>query len=201
MHHSRSSRDIPISSLSICNILCSRSPRHQQRSPPYPCNTTHQSMTCPPSPLSPLNQHDVQIDFFGKTLASASSDRCIRLFEIIKNSHQLLATLEGHTGPVWKLSWAHPSHGCMLASCGYDCRVIVWRRNMHNQWNILFQDAFPSSVNTVQFSPSTDSSSPLELIAGCSDGSIRVYTYSSYDPLGIYSKIQFISPLRFCGGK
>merc|ERR1712083_160522 len=46
------------------------------------------------------------------------------------------------------------------------------------QWNILFQDAFPSSVNTVQFSPSTDSSSPLELIAGCSDGSIRVYTYS-----------------------
>jgi len=122
--------------------------------------------------------HDVQVDFFGKTLASASSDRHIHLFEIVKNKHQYLTSLEGHTGPVWKLSWAHPSHGCMLASCGYDRRVIVWRQHKHNQWKKVFEDVFPSSVNTVQFSPSTDSSVPLELIAGCSDGTIRIYTYS-----------------------
>ena len=50
---------------------------------------------------------------------------------------------------------------------------------MHGQWSNIFEDVFPSSVNTVQFSPSTDSSVPLELIAGCSDGTIRVYAYSS----------------------
>jgi len=122
--------------------------------------------------------HDVQIDFYGKTLASASSDRVIRIFEIIKNSHRLLATLQGHSGPVWKVSWCHPNHGTMIASCGYDRKVIVWKCSAHQKWSQMFVDQFPSSVNTVQFSPSTDSSVPLELIAGGSDGSIRVYSLS-----------------------
>eukprot|EP01084_Bolivina_argentea_P067267 122535_1 len=73
--------------------------------------------------------HDVQIDFYGKTLASASSDRCIRVFEITQNKHILIGELLGHNGPVWKLSWAHPKFGTILASCGYDRQVIIWKLN------------------------------------------------------------------------
>eukprot|EP01083_Nonionella_stella_P003276 9344_1 len=118
--------------------------------------------------------HDVQIDFYGKTLASASSDRVIRIFEIIKNEHKLLTKLTGHRGPVWKLSWAHPKYGRVLASCGYDKQVIIWRQQNGSKWIQWFADQFSSSVNTVQFSPSTNNNR-LELIAGSSDGSIRVY--------------------------
>mmetsp|Transcript_49507 Transcript_49507/g.44300 ORF Transcript_49507/g.44300 Transcript_49507/m.44300 type:complete len:317 (-) Transcript_49507:122-1072(-) len=121
--------------------------------------------------------HDVQVDFYGKTLASASSDRCIRIFEIIGQNQQALTTLTGHNGPVWKLSWAHPTYGGrILASCGYDKQVIIWRESTGNKWIKWFVDEFKSSVNTVQFSPTTNNNNPLELIAGCSDGSIKIYT-------------------------
>eukprot|EP01084_Bolivina_argentea_P316637 548906_1 len=126
--------------------------------------------------------HDVQIDFYGKTLASASSDRVIRIFEIIKNEHKLLTKLTGHRGPVWKLSWAHPKYGRVLASCGYDKQVIIWRQQNGSKWIQWFADQFSSSVNTVQFSPSTNNNR-LELIAGSSDGSIRVYALQNNKPM------------------
>eukprot|EP01084_Bolivina_argentea_P147582 258180_1 len=117
--------------------------------------------------------HDVAIDFYGKTLASASSDRIIRIFEIIneKKKHILIGELKGHNGPIWKLSWAHPKYGCILASCSYDKQLIIWERQNGQKWIKTFSDHFESSVNTLQFYPSQ-----LELIAGSSDGSIKIYS-------------------------
>eukprot|EP00483_Globobulimina_turgida_P007238 UN07252 len=111
--------------------------------------------------------HDIEIDFYGKTLASASSDRIIRIFEIIGDNHKLIGKLTGHRGPIWKLSWAHPKYGCILASCSYDKQVIIWRLN-GQKWTQWFIDEFTSSVNTVQFN--NNNNNQLELIAGCSDG-------------------------------
>jgi len=120
--------------------------------------------------------HDVAVDFYGKTLASASSDRYIRLFEISGKQQQLLAKLSGHTGPVWKVSWAHPTFGRILASCGYDKRVIIWTQTQQQKWQQWFvDDSFAASVNSVQFYPAANNANALELIAGCADGSIRVY--------------------------
>ena len=31
-----------------------------------------------------------------------------------------LIELSGHNGPVWKVSWAHPKYGGLLASAAYD---------------------------------------------------------------------------------
>jgi len=133
---------------------------------PYSFDSGHQDLI-----------HDVQVDFYGKTLASASSDKCIRIFEIVKDSHQLIETLTGHTGPVWKLSWAHPKFdGIFLASCGYDKRVIIWRQSGKKWMKEMVDTNFSSSVNTVEFSPSTPTNNTLELIAGCGDGTIKVYT-------------------------
>ena len=66
------------------------------------------------------------MDYYGKRLASASSDRTIKVFEVAGENQVLLATLKGHDGPVWAASWAHPKFGTLLASCGYDAKVFIW---------------------------------------------------------------------------
>jgi protein transport protein SEC13 len=73
--------------------------------------------------------HDVQLDFYGKRLATCSSDRTVKLFEVDEGSgsHTLLDTLRGHDGPVWSVSWGHPKFGSILASASYDGKVIIWR--------------------------------------------------------------------------
>jgi len=37
-----------------------------------------------------------------------------------------------HEGPVWQVTWAHPKFGNILASCSYDCKVIIWKET--NGW-------------------------------------------------------------------
>jgi len=32
--------------------------------------------------------------------------------------------LSRHNGPVWQLAWAHPKFGNVLASCGFDKKVL-----------------------------------------------------------------------------
>ena len=32
-----------------------------------------------------------------------------------------------HEGPVWQIAWGHPRFGNILASCSYDCKVIIWK--------------------------------------------------------------------------
>lgn len=46
--------------------------------------------------------HDAQLDYYGKRLATCSSDRSIRVFSVQNGQNQLLATLLGHEAPVWQ---------------------------------------------------------------------------------------------------
>ena len=80
-----------------------------------------------PQPPAVSAQHDMQLDYYGKQLASAGSDRRIKVFSIgVDGSHhRQTAELVGHDGPVWQLAWAHPEFGNILASCSYDRQV--WR--------------------------------------------------------------------------
>jgi protein transport protein SEC13 len=79
--------------------------------------------------------HDVAMDYYGKRLASASSDTTIKIIGVGSNAgSQLLATLSGHRGPVWQVSWAHPKFGPILASCSYDGQVIIWKEGNPNEW-------------------------------------------------------------------
>ena len=46
--------------------------------------------------------HDVQLDYYGKQLASAGSDRRIKIFDVVDGQQrQQTAELVGHDGPVW----------------------------------------------------------------------------------------------------
>ena len=92
-----------------------------------------------------LVQHDAQMDYYGKRLATCSSDRTVRIFEVVENTQNLVASLPGwahthththtfnlftfhcsHEGPVWQVDWAHPKFGSILASCSYDRKVSLY---------------------------------------------------------------------------
>jgi len=111
--------------------------------------------------------HDAQVDYYGKRLATASSDRTIRIFNV--DSKSLISVLRGHEGPVWQVSWCHPKFGSMLASCGYDRKVIIWKE-VDSQWVAHINDQHTQSVNSVAWS------NDCCLAAASSDGCISIIT-------------------------
>ncbi|KAL0350959.1 UNVERIFIED_CONTAM: protein transport protein SEC13B [Sesamum radiatum] len=122
--------------------------------------------------------HDVAMDYYGKRVATASSDATIKIIGISNNStSQHLATLSGHQGPVWQVAWAHPKFGSALASCSYDGKVIIWKEGNQNEWSQfqVFTD-HKSSVNSIAWAPHELG---FCLACGSSDGNISVYTARS----------------------
>ena len=125
--------------------------------------------------------HDVQFDYYGRRLATCSSDRTIKVtflhhdkrcprslanhlrnfnmfsfvlvsamhisilwetltgvggqvFETAGDQMAEVSQLVGHEGPVWQVTWAHPKFGSLLASCGFDHKVIVWKESQESHW-------------------------------------------------------------------
>lgn len=122
--------------------------------------------------------HDVQMDFYGKRLASASSDRVVKVFDVSGDVQQPIADLAGHEGPVWQVSWAHPKFGSLLASCSFDHTVIIWREAQEGVWSQVYRtpDSLHSaSVNSICWAPQELG---LVLACGSSDGSISFISHS-----------------------
>lgn len=121
--------------------------------------------------------HDVAMDYYGKRVATASSDNTIKITGVSNSSSQHLATLTAHRGPVWQVAWAHPKFGSLLASCSYDGQVIIWKERKQNDWTQahVFAD-HRSSVNSIAWSPYEVG---LCLACGSSDGNISVHTARS----------------------
>ncbi|KAL0461663.1 UNVERIFIED_CONTAM: protein transport protein SEC13A [Sesamum latifolium] len=121
--------------------------------------------------------HDVSMDYYGKRVATASSDATIKIIGVGNNStSQHLATLSGHQGPVWQVAWAHPKFGSALASCSYDGKVIIWKEGNQNEWSQFQVFDHKSSVNSIAWAPHELG---FCLACGSSDGNISVYTAQS----------------------
>ncbi|RKP25195.1 WD40-repeat-containing domain protein [Syncephalis pseudoplumigaleata] len=119
--------------------------------------------------------HDAQLDYYGKRLATCSSDRTIRIFDVDADGNQrLVDVLKGHEGPVWQVSWGHPKFGTILASCSYDGRVIIWKES-EGSWNKIKEHAFhTASVNSVSWAP--HELGPI-LACASSDGRVSVLSF------------------------
>jgi protein transport protein SEC13 len=97
--------------------------------------------------------HDTQFDYYGRYLATCSSDKSVRVFRAADG--QPIAHLVGHAAPVWMVSWAPPEFGTALASCGYDGKVIVWKEAAP-QWrpsHVIGAGSHTGSVNGIAWAP------------------------------------------------
>eukprot|EP00606_Chrysophyceae_sp_TOSAG23-5_P000385 GSChrysophyteH2.ASY1.ANO1.1308.1 assembled CDS len=114
--------------------------------------------------------HDSQFDYYSTKLATCSSDRTIKVFDVKDDTYHNSATLRGHEGPVWQVAWAHPKFGVLLASCSYDGSVIIHRESPQNQWAPVYEHKFhESSVNSISWAPHEHG---LILACASSDGRI-----------------------------
>ncbi|KAI5477056.1 vesicle budding-related protein, protein transporter SEC13 [Pseudohyphozyma bogoriensis] len=127
--------------------------------------------------------HDAQLDYYGRRLATASSDRTIRIFEVEGESDYRLAdTLRGHDGPIHALAWAHPSFGSILASCSFDGKVFIWKENEGpgngpKGWSRIKEHLLHNaSVNAIAWAP--HELGPI-LACASSDGKVSVLTFNN----------------------
>ncbi|KAH9974141.1 WD40 repeat-like protein [Lactifluus volemus] len=107
---------------------------------PIPIETAHEDMI-----------HDAQLDYYGKRLATCSSDRSVKVFDVVDGEPQrgVGQTLKGHAGPVWQF-------GHILASCSYDGKVIIWKEQQpaNAGWaKIKEHSLHTASVNSVSWAP------------------------------------------------
>ena len=78
----------------------------------------------PPLPLTPLRA-DTQLDYYGRKLATCSSDRLVKIFELAGEARSHVADLAGHEGPVRLAALAcrttrSSAHRC-AAGAGRSC--------------------------------------------------------------------------------
>ncbi|TFK98567.1 protein transporter SEC13, partial [Pterulicium gracile] len=136
---------------------------------PMPIETAHEDMI-----------HDAQLDYYGKRLATCSSDRTVKVFDVVDGEPQKSGggqTLKGHTGPVWSVAWAHPKFGHILASCSYDGKVLIWKEQPGQGWvKVNEHTLHTASVNSISWAPHE-----LGAILACasSDGKLSVLTFKN----------------------
>eukprot|EP00211_Chloroparvula_japonica_P007666 CAMPEP_0119131854 /NCGR_PEP_ID=MMETSP1310-20130426/10734_1 /TAXON_ID=464262 /ORGANISM="Genus nov. species nov., Strain RCC2339" /LENGTH=329 /DNA_ID=CAMNT_0007122449 /DNA_START=21 /DNA_END=1010 /DNA_ORIENTATION=- len=118
--------------------------------------------------------HDAQLDYYGKMLATCSSDRSISIFDVGQDgSAKKVVDLVGHEGPVWQIAWGHPKFGSVLASCSYDRTVKVWRREQEDARWVCHHTSrkMGLSVNSIAWAPHELG---LTLAAASSDGYVMI---------------------------
>ena len=75
-------------------------------------------------------QHDAQMDYYGKRLATCSSDRTVRIFEVVENTQNLVASLPG-----WALHYTH-THTHTHSTCS---RFTAVMKVQCGRWTGLIQ--------------------------------------------------------------
>ena len=126
---------------------------------------------------------DIQFDFYGRRFATCYGDRQIHVYDVESSkdstlSEPLVINTE-HTNLIWRISWAHPEFGNLLASCSQDKTVLIYEEQENvdtksqPRWikKAQFSDS-KSSVYDVKFAPRHWG---LKLASVSADGYIRIY--------------------------
>lgn len=100
----------------------------------------------------------------------------MKIYNVSGSAYEHTATLQGHEGPVWQVSWAHPKFGVILASCSFDGSVMIHSETRPRDWTLLYnaKQLHESSVNGIAFCPHEYG---LMLATASSDGKVAILTH------------------------
>ncbi|CAH8873463.1 unnamed protein product [Trichobilharzia szidati] len=71
--------------------------------------------------------HDIAYDFYGRRMATCSSDQMIKVWDLKDNGEWVCtASWRCHLGSAWRVSWAHPEFGQVIATCSFDRTIAIW---------------------------------------------------------------------------
>jgi len=131
--------------------------------------------------------HDVQMNYYGRRMATCSSDKSIKIWDLaLDGSTTLTSELKSHEGPVWQVGWSHPKFGNYLASCSYDRKVIIWKETNKNDWKPVFEySGHELSVNSIAWAPPEYG---LILACASSDTHISILSHKGGD---VFSEEKF----------
>lgn len=78
------------------------------------------------------------------------------------------------------MAWAHPKYESVVATCGYDSYVKVWKRDLNNNWeeNSVWEQGLGSSVNCIAWAPWEYG---LILAAGTAEGRLYIFVRKQDD--------------------
>lgn len=66
--------------------------------------------------------HDVAYDFYGKRMATCSSDQKVKVWDQDEAGNWTCsASWKTHNGSVWKVTWAHPEFGQVRSMISAKC--------------------------------------------------------------------------------
>eukprot|EP01132_Coremiostelium_polycephalum_P009324 gene9324-11431_t len=137
--------------------------------------------------------HDVSYDFYGKRIATCSSDQKIKIWDLNDNGKWVLtAEWKAHSGSVWKLAWAHPEFGQVIASCSFDRTVCIWEEGEDEKGQKKWQLKAPlvdsrDNVTDIKFAPKAFG---LRLATCSSDGFVRIYEAMDIMNLSQWSPVE-----------
>ncbi|QLQ79547.1 hypothetical protein HG537_0C01940 [Torulaspora globosa] len=125
--------------------------------------------------------HDVAYDFFGRHVATCSSDQHVKVFKLDRDTDewQLSDSWRAHDSSIVSLDWASPEYGRIIATASYDRTIKLWEEDPDQEecsgrrWTKLctLNDS-KGSLYDVKFAPAH-----LGLRLACigNDGTLRVY--------------------------
>lgn len=121
--------------------------------------------------------HDAQLDYYGKKLATCSSDRTVKIYDVSGDLQNQEQVLTGHDGPIWQVAWAHPKFGVLLATCSYDGKVIIYRESQPSVWGQIHVHGFHEcSVNSIAWAPYEYG---LSLACASADGKVSILSHTA----------------------
>ena len=65
-------------------------------------------------------------------------NRCVNN-NISTRSLEIIYIYNSHDGPVWQIVWGHPKFGSILASCGFDRKVRIWKEIKQGTWDKVYE--------------------------------------------------------------
>lgn len=82
------------------------------------------------------------------------------------------------------MAWAHPKYESILATCGYDEKINIWKEVKPQTWDLVYKVEAQASVNAITWAPWEYG---LILAAGSADGRVHIVSRKGDDTWSSHS--------------